>query len=247
MKISIITACRNSEATIETAIRSVLEQSGIDLEYIIIDGASSDNTLRIIDRYRDRISKIISEKDSGIYFALNKGVSLATGDVVGLLHSDDFYSGPSILSKVINLFSQTGCDAVYGDLQYVDRNNTDKVIRNWKSGACRENIFLSGWMPPHPAFFVKRDCYNKYGLFNTDFKSAADYELMLRFIHKQKIKVSYLPEVIVKMRVGGKSNRTLLNRIKANLEDRKAWKVNGLKPGWLTLWLKPFSKLGQYF
>lgn len=245
MKISIITATYNSAETVEATLRSVTSQSYHDIEYIIIDGKSSDNTLDIVHRYKDKITKIVSEKDSGIYDALNKGVALATGDVIGLLHSDDFYVDDQVISKVAAAFEKS-VDSVYGDLQYVDRDNTDKIVRHWKSGNYRDGIFLAGWMPPHPTFFLKRACYEKYGAFNLVLKSAADYELMLRMLHKHKISTAYIPEVLVKMRVGGKSNVSLINRIKANKEDRLAWKLNDLQPGLLTLTFKPLSKIRQY-
>lgn len=245
MKVSIITTTYNSAETVEATIRSVLSQDYRDIEYIIIDGRSSDSTLEVVGKYKDRIAKIVSEKDDGIYHALNKGISLATGDIVGLLHSDDFYVSNNVISKVVAAIEK-GADSVYADLQYVNRDNTDKVIRHWKSGKYRDGIFLAGWMPPHPTFFLKRECYEKYGMFNTVLRSAADYELMLRMLHKNKITTSYIPEVLVKMRVGGKSNASLINRIKANKEDRMAWKLNGLEPGLLTLTFKPLSKIRQF-
>jgi glycosyltransferase involved in cell wall biosynthesis len=247
MKVSIITTCKNSAATIEDTIKSVLSQDYTNIEYILIDGQSTDGTLEIINKYRDKISKFISEPDAGFYHAINKGISLTTGGIVGNLNSDDFYPSSTIITQVVNTFKNNNADAVYGDLHYVDKNDTQKIIRNWQAGQYTEGSFLKGWMPPHPTFFVKKEIYNKYGVFNTDLKSAADYEIMLRFIHKHKIKIAYLPQVLVKMRVGGKSNVTLLNRIKANQEDRKAWKINGLKAGLLTLLLKPLRKLDQYW
>jgi glycosyltransferase involved in cell wall biosynthesis len=245
MKVSIITATYNSASTVEASLRSVVSQDYQNIEHIIIDGKSKDNTLEVVEKYKDRIARIVSEKDNGIYDALNKGIANATGDIVGILHSDDFYPDSKVISKVVKTFEK-GVDSVYADLQYVDRENTGKVIRNWKSGNYRDGIFLSGWMPPHPTFFVKRECYEKYGSFNTILKSAADYELMLRLLHKHKISTAYIPEVIVKMRVGGKSNASLMNRIKANREDRLAWKLNDLTPGLLTLTFKPLSKIRQY-
>ena len=245
MKISIITVTYNSAATVEATLASVAAQDHGDIEYIIVDGKSSDNTLEVVEKYRARISKIVSEKDDGIYHALNKGIALATGDVVGIIHSDDFYVHDKVLSKVAAEFEK-GVDSVYADLQYVNRDNTDKIVRHWKSGKYRDGIFLSGWMPPHPTFFIRKERYNKYGSFNTVLRSAADYELMLRMLHKHKISTAYIPEVIVKMRVGGKSNASLMNRINANREDRLAWKLNDLEPGLLTLTFKPLSKIRQF-
>jgi glycosyltransferase involved in cell wall biosynthesis len=247
MKISIITVCHNSQDTIEHTIRSVLSQEDADIEFIVVDGCSADNTLDIIRKYADQIDTVISEPDSGMYEALNKGIALATGDVIGILHSDDYYSSTHVLSAVLLAFVSSEIDAVYGDLQYVNKVDPDKVVRNWIAGPYKEGMFLKGWMPPHPAFFARTSCYQKFGNFNTRFRTAADYELMLRFIQKNKIKLAYLPQVLVKMRVGGKSNVSLGNRIRANREDRLAWKVNGLRPGLFTLSIKPLSKLKQFF
>lgn len=247
MKVSIITITYNSGATLRDTVESVVNQTYPDIEYIIVDGLSKDNTLAIVDEYRNKISKVISEKDHGLYDALNKGIGLATGDIIGLIHSDDFYTNPQVIEHVVKTLSEQKADGLYADLFYVDKDDTHRIFRKWKSGNYKHGMFLNGWMPPHPTFFVKRECYEKFGRFNLLFKSAADYELMLRFIHKHRIKLSYLPEFIIKMRVGGKSNVTLKNRIRANQEDRKAWKVNGLKPRIYTLYAKPLRKIIQLF
>lgn len=247
MKISIITVTFNSAATIEQTILSVTQQSYADIEYIIVDGNSTDDTLKIVDKYKDKIAKVISEKDKGLYDALNKGIALATGDVIGLLHSDDFYIDNQVLEKYAGIFLKEQSDAVYSDLYYVGKDDTNKIIRKWKSGQYTSGAFINGWMPPHPTFFVKKSVYDKFGKFNLDFKSAADYELMLRFIMKHGIKLGYLNEFTVKMRVGGKSNVSVQNRVNANLEDRKAWEINGLKPRFYTLYLKPLRKILQFF
>lgn len=247
MKISIITITYNSQHTVEDTIKSVIAQDYPDVEYIIIDGKSKDDTLKITNKYKDKIAKIVTEKDKGLYDALNKGIQLATGDVVGLLHSDDIYSDNKVISKIAEKFkADAGLQAVYADLVFVNRTDLNKVMRTWKSGEYREGAFLKGWMPPHPTFFVKRDCYEKFGYFNIKLKLSADYELMLRFIHKNAIKIAYLPETIVKMRLGGTSNINFFVRLKANLEDKLAWRLNGIKPETLTTLKKPFSKLGQY-
>lgn len=247
MKVSIITVCYNSSETIESTIQSVVAQNYPDIEYIIIDGLSSDNTVQIVEKYKSKIAKIISEKDKGIYDAINKGIALATGDIVAILHADDFYTDQNVISTIVDTFNKQNVDAVYGDLQYVDRTDTDKIKRNWISGAYQKQNFLKGWMPPHPSFFVKKECYDKFGNFNTTLLSAADYELMLRFLYKNNCSVAYIPKVLVKMRVGGKSNVSLMNRIKANREDKKAWELNGLSPSMFTFVRKPLSKLGQFF
>ncbi len=247
LKISIITVCYNSAETIETTIQSVTNQDYNNIEYIIIDGKSTDDTLKIIEKHKTQISKILSEKDEGIYFAINKGIALATGDIIAILHADDFYTTNQIISTIVNTFEKNQVDTVYGDLQYVERNDTLKVIRNWKAGEYKQGLFLKGWMPPHPSFFVRKNCYDNYGTFNTTLKSAADYEMMLRLLEKERCTTAYIPHVLVKMRVGGKSNVTLMNRLKANREDKKAWLMNGLKPGMFTFILKPLSKAGQFF
>ncbi len=245
-KISIITVTYNSAKTIEQTIQSVLLQDYEDVEYIIVDGQSTDETLSLIRKYRHKITHLVSEKDNGIYDAINKGISLATGDIIGILHADDFYTNDSVLTKIAETFKKNNADAVYADLFYVDQDNTEKVVRIWKSGNYSDGKFLWGWMPPHPTFFVKKECYTKYGVYNTSMRTAADYELMLRFIHKHKISLAYIPESIVKMRVGGKSNSSVQNRVNANIEDRKAWELNGLKPYFFTLTLKPARKISQF-
>jgi len=247
MKVSIVTVCYNSEATIESTVRSVLEQDYPDIEYIVIDGKSTDKTLSILQKYQSKIAKLISEKDEGIYFAINKAISIVSGDVIGILNSDDFYADEKVISRVVQQLSVGHTDSVYGDLQYVSRNNVKKVVRHWRSKPYDPGLFLKGWMPPHPTFFVKRKVYEKFGSFNTSFTISSDYELMLRFLYKNKISSVYIPEVLVKMRTGGISNATVASRVKANREDRMAWEVNGLSPGKLTFIAKPLSKLKQFF
>ncbi|MCC7051561.1 MAG: glycosyltransferase [Bacteroidia bacterium] len=246
IKVTIITACFNNQNTIRDTIESVINQNYPNIEYLIIDGKSTDKTLNILEDYRSKITHIISEKDNGIYDALNKGISLATGDIIGFLHADDFLVHSKVISHYINCFKSEKTAGVYADLQYVQADNTNKIIRNWISGNYKSNSFLWGWMPPHPTLFLRKEVYAKYGVFNLSLKSAADYELMLRVIHKHQITTAYLPEVTVKMRVGGVSNRSLKNRIRANNEDRLAWKLNNLTPYFFTCWVKPLRKLKQY-
>lgn len=247
MKLSIITVVYNGVDTIEDCIKSIINQSYGDKEYIIIDGGSTDGTLDVIGKYNDGISKIISGSDDGMYDALNKGIGLATGDIIGFLHSDDLYASNEILEKVVDVFENNDIESCYGDLLYVNKFNYNKTIRYWKSSPYKDGKFRSGWMPPHPTFFVKKEIYNKYGCFNTDFRIAADYELMLRFFEKYKISSRYIPEVFIKMRVGGMSNRGLRNLLRKSFEDYKAWKVNGLYGGGYTILLKIISKLPQFF
>lgn len=248
MKISIITITYNSAQTLEDTLRSVVEQDYQDLEYLIIDGKSKDTTLSIVEKYKSRIAKIVSEKDKGLYDALNKGIKHATGDIVGMLHSDDLYAHKEVLSNVAKKFQEDdSIMGVYADLVFVNRNDTNKTMRVWESGEYKEDSFLQGWMPPHPTFFVRKEVYEQFGGFNTELKLSADYELMLRLIHKNKIKIAYLKETIVKMRMGGVSNVSFFVKLKANLEDKMAWRMNGMRPKVTTMLLKPLRKIGQYF
>ncbi|MER2998323.1 glycosyltransferase family 2 protein [Pontibacter populi] len=246
MKVSIITIVYNNRETIADAVASVLEQTYPDIEYIVVDGLSTDGTIEILNQYGDKISRFVSEKDGGLYDAINKGIKLATGDVIGFLHSDDIFYSPNSIALVAEAFEAKNTDSVYGDLLYVQRANTEKVVRNWVSGDYNRQSFLYGWMPPHPTFYVKREVYQRLGLYNTEFKSAADYELMLRYLYKHQITTTYIPEKLVKMRVGGKSNVTLKNRMRANQEDYNAWRINGLNPPFYTRFLKPLRKLVQF-
>jgi glycosyltransferase len=245
-KVSITTVCYNSADTIEDTILSVINQDYENIEYLIIDGGSTDATLDIVEKYKSRIAKVVSEKDQGLYDAINKGIELATGDIIGNLNSDDFYIDNKVISDSIATFQKEKTDLLYSDLYYVDAIDTNKVKRYWKSGKYKKGAFLRGWMPPHPTFFVKKEIYEKYGLFNLSLKSAADYEIMLRFIHKNECSISYLNRVTVRMRVGGVSNASIQNRIKANREDKKAWQLNELKHKPYTMWFKPMSKIKQF-
>jgi glycosyltransferase len=245
MKVSVITATFNSAATLTDTLSSVRDQTYPLVEHLIIDGGSKDNTMEIVAGF-PHIKQICSEKDRGIYDAMNKGVKRATGDIVGILNSDDFYASENVLREVVDTFEQSGCDAVYGDLQYVCKDDVSKVVRYWRSGPYQQGAFKWGWMPPHPSFFVRHTLYDRCGLFNLDMKTAADYELMLRMIHKEGASLQYLPNVLVKMRTGGASNASLASRLKANADDRKAWDVNGLTPYWFTMYLKPIRKITQF-
>jgi len=245
MKLSIITATYNSSLTLRDTLDSVLKQDYHSIEHIIIDGASRDNTLEIVTAY-PHISKIVSEKDDGIYDAMNKGIVVSTGNVIGILNSDDIYIDERVISKVVAAFSDPLVDVVYGDLQYVRADDTCKITRTWKSGSFTKKRFYYGWMPPHPTFFVRREVYDRVGLFNCTLRSAADYELMLRILLKYDHHPFYIPEILVKMRTGGQSNASVRNRIAANREDLQAWKINGLTPGFFTIMLKPLRKIFQF-
>jgi len=245
MKISIITATFNSAATVKDTLVSIREQDFRDIEHIIIDGGSRDDTVGIVAGF-PHVAKCVSEKDKGIYDAMNKGLALATGDVIGILNSDDIYTGPEIISMIAAVFEDQAVKTCYADLQYVRPGDLDKIIRAWKTGAFKKKNFYRGWMPPHPTFFVRKEVYDRVGLFDTSLRSAADYEMMLRILLKNEIPAHYIPRVIVKMRAGGMSNVSLWNRIRANKEDRLAWKLNGLKPHFFTLYAKPLRKLPQF-
>ncbi len=247
MKISIITVCYNSSQTISRTIESVLAQKDVQLEYLIIDGASKDDTVQIAESYREQFAqkgfayRIQSEPDKGIYDAMNKGISLAEGDVVGILNSDDYYASSDVLSCVLADFERSGAESVYGNLLYVKNG---KPYRYWKSG--KQKSFRFGWMPPHPAFFVKKSVYEKYGLFRLDCGINADYEIMLRFLEAYKVSTVWLKKVCTYMEAGGTSNNGLQSRIVAMNNDKLAWEKNNLKPGRFTILLKKIRKIPQF-
>lgn len=236
-------------------LKSVCSQSLL-VEHLIIDGASTDNTLQLISETNPN-ARVVSERDQGIYDAMNKGIRLAAGDVIGILNADDFYASPDVLARVAAVFDDPSVDCCYGDLTYVneivskgtrakDTKGDFTVTRYWKSGKFHHKKFYWGWMPPHPTFFVRRQVYEKHGLFNLNLGSAADYELMLRFLLKKRISAVYIPEILVKMRAGGVSNASIRNRLRAHMNDRRAWRVNGLRSFPWTLYLKPTLKLRQW-
>ena len=246
MKVSIITTALNSAGTIGDTIKSVLGQTYPDIEYIIVDGSSTDGTIGIIKKYENETTRVVSEKDAGMYDAMNKGIKLTTGDVVGILNSDDFYASDDVIRAIVDEFEKTGVDCVWGDLVYVDKNDSSKIVRNWKSSPYIAGSFQKGWHPPHPTFFVRRQVYEKYGSFRTDLATSADYELMLRFLERDSVTASYIPKILVKMRRGGASNKSYYNWIKANIGCYKAFRINGLKIGISFIFRKPLSKLGQF-
>lgn len=246
MKVSIITATYNSDATLIDTLLSIEKQSYQDIEYIIVDGASTDNTILIITNNSTRVSKLVSEADKGMYDALNKGISMATGDIIGFLHSDDLFAYPDAISEVVETFRENECDAVYGDLEYVSKHDVSHVIRHWRSGSYSKRKVKFGWMPPHPTFYMKRDLYSSLGLFDLSFKISADYDSLVRYIDKNNISLAYIPKVITKMRVGGLSNRSLINIMLKTKEDVQVMKANGLF--WpMALLCKNLSKLPQFF
>jgi glycosyltransferase involved in cell wall biosynthesis len=243
--ISIVTATYDASKTLLHCLQSVGNQAVIP-EHIIIDGRSTDQTLKIAGEYIGHQLQITSEPDNGIYDAMNKGIQKITGDIVGILNADDFYASPYVLKKVAEVFKDKAVDVCYGDLCYVDYHDTAKVVRYWRADTYNYRKFYWGWMPPHPTFFVRKSVYERFGLFNVNLGSAADYELMLRFLVSQRLNAVYIPEVLVYMRTGGVSNVTVANRLRANKMDRMAWSVNGLRPYPWTLALKPLRKVGQW-
>lgn len=245
MRISIITVCYNSAATIEDTIKSVLAQNYSDLEYIIVDGKSKDNTMDIVNKYRDKIAKIISEPDKGIYDAMNKGIKMATGEVVGIINSDDFYQSNQVFDDVARCLENSSVDACYGDIVYVDRDNTDKQVRFWKAGQFQTKKLRSGWIMPHPAVFVKKSVYDRWGWFNLEFRIAADYELMLRFL-LNGVKVSYINKTLVCMREGGFSAVSWARRRAGWAELEKAWRVNNLSVPKFFIIRRLLAKFSQY-
>ncbi len=243
--ITIITPVWNNAETIEHNIRSIADQS-VSSQHILVDGASTDGTLEIIRHQQLPGSVIISEPDKGMYDAINKGLKQAKGDIVGILNADDYYPTDNVLELVQETFTDPDIDACYGDLIYVERHNTDKIVRNWKSGYYNRHKFYSGWMPPHPTFFIRRKLYEQFGGFRLDLGSAADYELMLRMLLKHQTKTAYIPQVLVHMRNAGVSNVSHVNRLRANRFDRQAWRVNEIRPRPWTLLAKPLRKIGQW-
>ncbi len=225
----------------------MLNQTYQDKEYLIVDGGSRDGTIDCIAPYRERLASLTSEPDKGIYDAMNKGIKKATGDVIGFLHADDFYADNDVLSQVAEAFADPAVDACYGDLVYVAADDKQKIVRTWKSGSFNRDKMYLGWMPPHPTFFLRRSFYQKCGGYRNDMGTSADYELMLRYVLCHRIRMVYIPNVLVCMRTGGASNASFSGRIKAHAMDWKAWFVNGLTPRPWTLPLKPLSKLSQWY
>jgi len=244
MKVSIITVCFNIAETIEQTIKSVLGQDYKDIEYIIVDGRSTDGTLDIINRYKNRIANIISEPDNGIYDAMNKGLRSSTGDILATLNGDDVYADQTTVSQMAEFIQHKGLDAAYGDLIYVDRHDTGQVKRFWKPGPYKKGAFCHGWVIPHPTFFCRKEIFEKFGYFNDTLQIAADFELMLRLIEKHQIKIDYMEKVIVKMGTGGKAN-VLRGIIQGNREIIRSFRLNGLR---LSPWFfvrKPITKISQ--
>lgn len=243
-KVSIITACYNREKTIQTAIESVISQSYNNIEYIIIDGSSKDRSVEIINRYIDKIDCFVSEKDTGIYNALNKGIKNSTGEIIGLLHSDDFFYSNDTIRKIVDVFENTDADIVYANGMYVDENDISVVKRIYKARKFNEKYLFFGWIPLHTTIFVKKEVFDKYGLYLENYKIASDYEISLRWFKNNRLKKVFLNDWVVKMRLGGKSTDFKQQKLKSQ-EDLEIIKKYNLK-GKLTLCFKILRKIPQY-
>lgn len=244
IKISLITVTYNAESTIARCIESVIAQNYPNIEYIIIDGGSTDNTLQIINRYKDNINILITEPDHGVYDAMNKGIRMASGNVTGTLNADDFFAADDILTSVSSRFASPDIDVLYGNLDYINEDET--IRRKWRTRAYKRGFYNWGWMPPHPTFYCKTELFEKYGYYSLEHGTAADYELMLRFMHHNKANAAYLNKVMIKMQCGGLSNKSPTSRAKAWRFDLKAMRKNGVLYPLIALILKPLRKIGQY-
>lgn len=249
MKVSIITATYNSALTINDCMDSVLGQTYKDIEYVVIDGNSKDKTVEVIKARAAAHPNIkwVSEADKGIYDALNKGIEKATGEIIGFVHSDDYLAEEGIISEIVKIFEDEDADGIYGDLEYVKKEDTLRVIRSWKSKNFHSKLLQKGWMPAHPTLFLRKEVYQKHGDFNLKFKIAADYDFMLRVLKDTSLKYNYLPKVITKMRVGGASNRNLRNIYQKSKEDYTVIKSNNMPFPIRVLLIKNFSKIPQFF
>lgn len=244
---TVITVSYNNASTIRQTIESVLSQTWKKVEYLVIDGGSEDGTVDVLRSYGDKL-KWISERDQGLYYAMNKGWRKASHEYIGYLNADDFFAHEGVVAEMAaSLKRSPDSWAVYGDLVYVHPEKTSRVLRFWKAGKYSRRSFLFGWMPPHPAFYIRKDAFEFFqGFRETELKSAADYEFMLRMLYKNRLSAIYSPGVKVKMRAGGISNKNFQNRLRGNREDARAWLLNEIKPYFFTLWLKPLRKVFQY-
>jgi len=247
MKVTIITVTYNSSKYLEDCINSVVKQNYPDIEHIVVDGGSTDGTIDIIKKFESHISKWISEKDNGMYDALNKGMKMATGEVIGILNSDDVLASEDVITEIVNSFAKYKVDSVYGDLTYVEQNNTEKILRFWKGGEYNRNRFVYGWMPAHPTFYIRREVVNELGGYESHYFTAADYEFMSRYLYRYRVSAHYLPKLVVKMRSGGQSNGNLYRRLRANRRDYLAMKKNEIPFPFIASVLKPLIKLHQYY
>lgn len=244
MKISIITVTYNSAATIRDTLESVKKQDYPNIEHIIIDGASTDNTLQIVKEYPS-VSRIVSEPDSGIYDAMNKGIKIATGNIIGILNSDDIFADNSIIGDVAKVFERTKIDAVYGNLSYFRSGEEHKVVRLWRTKPYYERFFEDGELPPHPTLYVRKEIYDEIGVFRADYKIAADIEFMLRLLKVKKAQSFFLDKIMVKMRLGGASTSGLKSYWTVTLETKRLWAENGLTYPFKLYFIRPLKKIQQ--
>lgn len=245
LKISVVTAVYNRESTIAEAVRSVQAQSHDDVEHVVQDGGSTDGTLGLLHQLARAGTELESAPDAGLYHAINRGIARASGDVVGVMHSDDTFAADDILETVARTFANAGIDGVYGDLEYVSASDTSRVIRYWRSGGYEPRRLRRGWMPPHPTLYLRRDVFDRWGAYDTEFRISADYDAILRWLMRGDIRLAYVPRVFVKMRVGGASNASLGRILRKSGEDYRALRRNGVG-GIGTLALKNLSKVGQF-
>lgn len=247
MKVTIITVTHNAVLHLQECINSVKNQSYSNIEHIVIDGESTDGTVAIIKLFDNHIAKWISEKDNGMYQAINKGMEMATGDVIGILNSDDTLASSTVIASIVKCFEENKVDSLYGDLVYVDKVNTKKIIRYWKGLSYDRIRFNYGWMPAHPTFYFRRPLFKELGGYESHYYTAADYEFMARYLYRYRISAIYLPLLIVKMRAGGQSNRNIFSRFRANRRDYLAMKINNIPFPHIASILKPLIKLRQYY
>ena len=239
--VTIITTALNCADTLEATIQSVLSQSYPNIEYIIVDNKSNDATPDIIDRHKKEIDKIVFDEVKGIYSVLNCGLRAARGEIIGILNSDDLYANKDVIARVVEEFESSDLDALWGDLLYVGRKNTNKIVRYWRSSEPKPIDFKRGWMPPHPALFVRKNIFEKYGPYETSFQFSSDYEMALRLFYKNKIRGRYIPKILIKMRQGGRGDRNLIIR---TIEDYRIAKYYGL--GFWSVFLKKILKISQF-
>ncbi len=246
LKVTIITVTYNSADYLQDCINSVKAQNYPHIEYIVVDGNSKDATMEIVRSNEGIVDRWISENDRGMYDAINKGMAMATGDVIGILNSDDMLDNENVISDIVHCFEKEAVDSIYGDLEFVDRYDVNKIMRIWKGLPFKRSRFRTGWMPAHPTFYIKRSMVEKFGGYESHFFSAADYEFMSRYLYLHKVSACYLPKLLVRMRMGGQSNATLKQRLRANRRDYLAMKKNSIPFPFVVSILKPLSKLHQF-
>ncbi len=248
MKVSIITVVYNRVATIERAIQSVLGQTYPDIEYIIVDGASTDGTKELVEKYRHRLSGFVSEKDKGMYDALNKGIRMASGDVVGILHADDEFSDENVIHEIVAGFVKNpAVDCIYGDVGFVNAANTNRIVRYYSSASFHPGLFKYGFMPAHPTFFCYKKFFDQYGLYRTDMEIAADFDLLLRYLKKHQLHAVYIPKMMVKMNMGGKSTRGIGSTFLINKEIKQILKEHKFPSSYLRLYSRYFVKVQEFW